>query len=317
MIMNNKIIIFVLAILALNSCADPELGPVLTFDIATKGAYIRFVDATIVEFDKDDPNGFLEYEVDFVDEEDGTTVVEYGLDVTFIDNTPDNGDDSESNLTFYQSWQSSEFSTSVNGNPGLQVNIPLGELLSLFGLSEVAATDQFRFFGYVIDNKGNRYSSTNSTPTVRGSAFQGYFDFPGTVTCPISDDLFTGTYLMDYTEFGDSPAWATFNTGEVTIGLRSPSRTVRVIPIVAYQAFGGFDFNLEVDFICDRVVASGFDTGLSCAAPNINFTNVFGGEQVMEPADITDDSQFSITLYEDGGGCGYGPSIRTIQFTKQ
>ena len=64
-----------LASLMVFSCADPDLGPVLTFETATVGAYVRLVELRTGEFDLANPtSSALDYSVDFVDLEDGGRV---------------------------------------------------------------------------------------------------------------------------------------------------------------------------------------------------------------------------------------------------
>ena len=65
--------------LFVSSCADPELGPVVTFETATIGAYVRFVSQDgNAEFDLANASASkFSYCVDFVSLDQGARVTEY------------------------------------------------------------------------------------------------------------------------------------------------------------------------------------------------------------------------------------------------
>ena len=90
----NKIAIVFGSILVLAaSCADPDLAPIVTFDTAIKGAYVRLLEESGSKlFNLFDLAGSkYTYSCDFVDLEKGALVSEYNLDISYTDGFPDNG----------------------------------------------------------------------------------------------------------------------------------------------------------------------------------------------------------------------------------
>lgn len=308
------------------SCADDELGPVLTFEKATVGSYIRLVELFTGEYDLENTGTTaLDYEVDFVDADNGNQVTEYTVDAIFTDNTPGNGDNSQAR-TQYKVF--SDFADSRNGNKGVRVNIPLTEVLTLFGLSldDVSASDQFTFFGTVTTTDGLEYASTNSTGTVRGSAFQGYFDFNGKLTCPQPNDKFVGTYVISFdgdVGLGYGPPYVEGDTVQVvTI---PGSTTLRTFDAVVLPGIGGFGpYTTRFDLVCDKAVFELMDTnGLGCGGGGIAFGPVLDENKIAvgAPLDLTDDSEIRLVLNEGfaTGGCAgqTGDTETTIVLTKQ
>ncbi|RLD21837.1 MAG: hypothetical protein DRI69_02995, partial [Bacteroidetes bacterium] len=74
-------------LLMLSSCADDSLSPIITFDKAIKGSYVRLLEETPRELDLANlSSASYTYTVEFVDEEQGALVSEYEVSATFIDN---------------------------------------------------------------------------------------------------------------------------------------------------------------------------------------------------------------------------------------
>lgn len=311
-----------LAILMFVSCADDSLGPVLTFEKATIGAYVRLIELRTGEFDLANPTtSALDYSVDFVDLEDGGLVSQYVIDAQFFDNTPDNGDNSKARIE-YKIFDSGSFTTSSKGNPGVDVQIPLTEVAAAFGLSidDLSAGDRFSFFGRVRQQDGAEYTSVNSSGTIRGSAFQGYFDFNGNVTCPLPDAMFTGSYAL--THVGDASAGFGLPFVEETITLSTVpgSSTLRQMTMNYLPAFGPFAIEgVRIDFICEVVEFQGLDSGVGCGGGSITVVGAHLPDYgTPSPQDITDDSVIILNLveFDADGGCGVPPAPKTIQLTK-
>lgn len=311
----NKIIklsAFLLIVLMVASCADEALQPPVTFEKATVGAYIRQVEIRTAEYDLANlASTAIDFSVDFVDKEGGTLVNEYVLEAQYIDNDPSNGMDSKPRQVF-KTYSKSDFSTSSRGNPGVDVMLPLSEVTAALGISSanLSPGDAMAFYGTITLDDGSTYASTNSTGTIRGSAFQGLFDINANVTCPISDALFAGSYEMTLTSgAGDNPFWggaADPVLGTMTLAPISGSSTKRTISSLGVLgAIGPFATDLTIDFVCDKVVALGGDTGVGCGSPGVVLVGSFNGTDYSEPVDIAVDNSFDITFVEDGGGCGY------------
>ena len=83
---------FAFVLLMISSCADDSLSPIITFDKAIKGAYVRLLSESDRLLDLANlSTASYTYTVEFVDEAQGSLVSEYEISATFIDNNPDNG----------------------------------------------------------------------------------------------------------------------------------------------------------------------------------------------------------------------------------
>ena len=321
--MNKKspiLLLFTMGLLLLSSCADEDLSPIITFDQAGKGAYIRLIELRTGEFDlKQFNSSAYDYTVEFVDLEQGDLVTQYDLFVSFSDNTPDNGSNPVSRQ-LYTSFSPSDFSESDDGFKSLDVTIPLADVTSAIGLSEsqLAAGDVFRFFGEITLQDGSVFTAQNSSATIRGSAFAGFFNFTSKVTCPLPDDQFTGTYTISYVDatFPFGPATFGPEGTQVTLSTVAGSSTKRSFDAVYLQA-GGFGqpaSTFTMDFVCDIVVMDpGQGTGLGCGG-----TITIGPSPTSASVDISDDSSFTLFFDEfvNDGGCGVGAITQTVKFTK-
>lgn len=309
------------------SCADPELGPVVTFETATIGAYIRFVSQDgNAEFDLANASSSkFSYCVDFVSLDDGARVAEYIVDAQFFDNTPANGNNSKAR-TQYISVSSSSFATSAKGNPGTCVDVSLSAVLSSLGLSlnQVSAGDVFSLYGKVKTDDGAEYSSNNTTATVRGSAFAGFFDINVSATCPLAATKFVGSYALTYEGAAGTGYGVPFAAQNVTLSTVAGSSTRRTFSAIYLPGIGGFGpYPVNFDFVCDKVDFLGMTAaGLGCGQGSIGLGPVkdASGFNVSPAVDINNDSQFKIILDEGfaTAGCGsLSTTQTTLVFTKQ
>lgn len=211
-----KIKFLILAIvLFLMSCADESLGPVATFDKSGKGAYVRLVSENerfVNLFDV--PGSDYIYSVELVDLEQGALIQEYFLDLTYDDNTPDNGASLAKGPIRLRSYSASDFEDLASGFKGLSnISVKATEMLSALGISadQVGAGDVFIVDGGLVLDDGRVFTHANSTAAVRGSAFQGHFQYRLTAGCPSSLD---GTY-----NYESSNIWCNGGTasGSVTL----------------------------------------------------------------------------------------------------
>lgn len=207
--------IFGALFLMVTNCADEDLGPILTFDIAGKGAYVRLVsesDKLINLFDI--AGSSYTYSVEFVDVEQGDLVSEYVIELTYSDADLSDGDQSTGPIAF-RSFQASEFEELASGFKGLSdITITANDVISAAGLTadDVNPGDQFIMDGSLILEDGSVFSADNSSASVRGSAFQGHFRFILPAACPSSLE---GTY--------------DFTTTDIWCGADPTSGTVEII----------------------------------------------------------------------------------------
>jgi len=318
--MKNLLIICLVGVMMtlVTSCADEEKQPIITFDQATKGAYVRLLNDTPRLLDLANlSTAQYSYDIEFVDIEQGNLVSVYEVFVSFVDNNIDNGDSSQGN-ELLRSISASEFGTSDRGFKSTAQTVTLSELLSLFGLAaeDIKANDQFVFDGKIILQDGASYGAENSSAAVNGSAFAGHFDYTLKATCVLPDNLFVGDYIMTYEDqgnlaFGLAPLGDDGKT--VTLSVTGP--TTRSFDFVYLEA-GGFGqpaTGFDMEWICDQVIAAVPDAGLGCGG-----TITFGNSATVFPADITDDSVIIIGAEEwaDDGGCGVPAQDVIIKLTK-
>ena len=212
----------VAVMLIASSCADDNLSPIVTFDSAGKGAYPRLIstsgDLLINLFDVGGSQ--YGYTIEFVDENRGANVAEYVLEMTYEDNDPSNGDNSAGPIEFKR-FSASEFSTNEGGyQQAPSVSVTAADAFAKAGVSadQVSAGDNFKFVGKVITNDGATFTQSNSSATVYGSAFRGFFNFTMPASCPSSLD---GEYAYEGSNFGCGPDGSTGDpdngTGTVNI----------------------------------------------------------------------------------------------------
>lgn len=190
-IMKNRILITFLAVvlIMITACRDDSLAPIATFDAAEKGAYVRLVEQNNSNFNLFDlDNSLMEFTVEFVDLEKGNLVSEYNLLVEYQDNNPDNGDETRG-LTEFRSWSATDFTTNKAGFQGLEnIRITASEAFTALGISaeNVKSGDRFIFRGNVTTTSGANYSASNSSASVNGASFRGFFNFTINAFCPSS-----------------------------------------------------------------------------------------------------------------------------------
>jgi len=319
-----KTIVIALGAFMVTSCADPELSPIITFDKAGKGAYIRLVELKSGLFDNNSPEtAALEFDAEFIDIENGALVNNYSINVQYIDANPDNGDNSVA-TTPYLSFGKSDFGTSVNGKVGMSLSISLKDLTTKLGLNldDILALDQFRFSSSITLDDGQVFSQANSSAAVTGDAFQGWFNFSGIVTCPIPDDRFSGAYTMTYvgdatTAFGATPYGPDPQT--VMLSTITGSKTQRRISGDDFEGIPELGFGLgpmtqDFDLLCtvSRILPT--DIGLGCGG-RIDYVQ---GSQPDGTFDFDDDSEFILNItFNQAQECGAAPDLFQIKLTKQ
>jgi len=306
---------FIMGLMLTYSCKNEDLAPIITFDQAGKGAYARLVELRTGEYDLNNLSGTAyDASVDFVDIEDGTTVTNYDIYVSYTDNS---GNGLSKDETLYTAYTAGDFGTSVNGNKGRDLNIPLSEVASLLGLelsdTELIAGNVFNF-RTTITSDGVERGFSNSSSAVNGPAFQGHFNFTVKVTCPVENERFAGAYTMEYVTTEEGCFGAAFDVGpfDVTLAPVAGSSTLRQFGVVYLPVFGGFDVTMEVDLVCDQIVPNEIDTGVGCSA------SIILGAGDSQPFDFNDDSELSFSFVEFAAGdCGCAATPYIMKLTKQ
>ena len=182
--------IVTLVMLAAFSCEDEEALPIVTFDAAGKGAYVRLVQETSrtvniqtqADFDKFE----YTYSVDFVDLTLGAAVDQYVLDLVYTSRKDPKKPVSTTKEGF-RSFSGSDFSENEAGYLQLSdITFTAAEMATIAEVeqSDMVFGDDFTINGYLIMNDGSRRDGSNSSASVVGAAFRGHFDFVFSLVCP-------------------------------------------------------------------------------------------------------------------------------------
>ena len=214
-----------------------------------------------------------------------------------------------------KSFTPTDFTSSDRGYTDMKdISLTLAELSAALGVNtdDLLANDQFRIDGRVITSDGKEFTFDNSSAAINGSAFQGHFRFTLKVTCPLTDDLFTGSYKLSYDELGGD--WAeSLVEGDVTLRTVAGSTTKREFDATYLAGLGGFDApGIQMDFVCTEVVMLDYDPGLSCGTPAI-----FLFADAAQPVDISDPNADIVLWYtEDTGACAAGTPLQKMRLTR-
>ena len=173
------------------SCADENLKPIVTFDDAGHGAYIKLIvqdgSVDIDFFTQSGNTDSYMMSVEFIDDEKGALVANYAIDVEYK-----SGGASQT-IANFRSFDAASFTTSDDGNKAvLNISIPHQELIDAVG-GTVLQADQFIVKGILNMTDGSIHTADNSSASVKGAAFVGHFNVTFSVVCP-SDLAGTHTY---------------------------------------------------------------------------------------------------------------------------
>ncbi|MEL6190955.1 MAG: hypothetical protein AAFR66_02855 [Bacteroidota bacterium] len=274
------------------SCADEDLKPIITFDDAIKGAYVRLVDQSDRFFNLlEDVSQFsYTYSVEFVDVEKGALVTDYVLNISYVDVNPDNGDATFQPAEF-QRFTSDRFVDRESGFKGLEgITITAAEMFSATGVSaaDILPGDQFLIEGRVFLSDGTNYGFSNSSASVRSTtnAFQAHFNFSFVGACP--SDL-SGTFSATTTGI-----WCGADPVTTDVSLVPLGNGVYAFDDWSFGAYSGCysptsaagSESLTFSDICEEVIFSGFtdvygdtwtfDSSIDGADWTINWTNTYG-----------------------------------------
>jgi len=193
----------IFAVLVVFSCEDASKAPIVTFDSAGHGAYVRHIGTDAgallinVQTQSDFDASSFTYSVEFVDDAKGGNVAEYVLNVEYVDV---NGVNS-SGPTELRKYTTADFTSSEAGFMSVSnVTVTSADVTSKFGLTytDLSPGDKFNITGMLVTNSGATFTSVNSSASVNGLAFEGFFDFTMPAACPSNLE---GTYNITGTDF--------------------------------------------------------------------------------------------------------------------
>ncbi|MEM6770883.1 MAG: hypothetical protein AAF597_09890, partial [Bacteroidota bacterium] len=316
-------------IILLPGCADPDAVPIIDFDGGLGlGAFPRLQEIRSGAYDLNDlNNSTYVHEVDFVDGAAGVEVAEYRILVGFDDNNPENGDESREVVTF-RTFGPEDFAVfAETGNLGMTLNLGFTEVAGALNVTaeDVLTGDRFRFRTEILKEDGRVFSSTNSTPAVT-NAFGGIWNWDVLASCPLPDDMFVGSYSIDYGYvydeciIFDEPVTPFGVPLDRTVTFVAPpgQATRRTFNYGPYMV-PGYNFStrdIQLDFACTVLTHSNIDSGAGCGAGSIQATQTGAA-----PFDLADDTTFEVEFIDFAagfdGGCGLTPKAFSIVFTKE
>ena len=238
----NISILFATILVSSSSCEDPEKGPLFLYEDLKGGSYVRLVEESenpLVNLDSLDSYVY-KYTVDFVDAENGGLVESYSIDLSYADNS--GAKPAIMKKENYRTVEASAFSTNEAGfKQAPEISLTSAELLEAFQLNEadLSTKDEFKVAGKIKLTDGRVYTSVNSSATVNGGFFQGFFDFQLFVGC--------GSELLKKgLEEGPSYLYRTTSIqchADSTVKTKTIMDTVKVSSASEVVSVGDYSFN--------------------------------------------------------------------------
>jgi hypothetical protein len=198
--------------------------------------------------------------------------------------------------------------------PELQAALNLGD-------DDFTGGDRFIIRVELVFKDGRRWSDYNASATVLGNLFfASPFVYNANVICPVPEEWFVGSYLMEKTSPEEDPFFPDFGQAFTTEG--------QVVNITANGTQRNFEFsyfpnsfafgqNMNFTFLCGTVEVLGTAAAgtLGCGTGSI------GQSTAIPPStyDLSSDDVVIINLldFEPDGGCNTGNYPVTLRFTKQ
>jgi len=280
----------------------------------TRGAVLRTSNLISNELPIGDDSAIFEVELEVQDQENGTLVDNVEIYVGFNDNTDEVGPGTNVAEQLYATVNNSEFTVGEFGLPRFTVSITLNDMLSFVGRnsSDITGGDNFpiRFALNLTD--GRRYTNTDNSGTLTGAFFSSPFLYTPTVVCPIAEDAFVGSYVVNTDPGsgpgGGAPIWDADLAVELVIGETSTQRVLEATYLPTLN-IGNGPAELAFDLVCGEIVVPGDQaSGLACAGNPINWGPPLSSANGSY--DVADDSTFTVVFNEDeDNGCGGGPDV--------
>lgn len=313
------------------ACSSEDNSVVSTIDENTEfSVLLKTLSIETLDYNLTDPESAFTVTLEVDDGQAGQLLERLDLFATYVDQTPDNGDETTTEVAIQQ-FPASEFNTSNNGNPTLRVASELNSLLTAFNISSSAVTcgDQIRFRFEAVLTDGRKFS-TNSTNARIISILDSPFEYVANIVTSIPTTSFAGTY--DYETITEGFFGPAFGSGTVQITTSAPNRRSIPMRYIVNELIGvpvneGF-IDYEFTVACDQIIFSNFQIAIdnSCIdggdRPSINGPILLGPDMaVIGSADPNDDSVFDLYFVEGyqgwNGTCDFVEVRNHLRFTKQ
>tara|TARA_R110000850_G_scaffold16697_3_gene51778 strand:+ start:8159 stop:9118 length:960 start_codon:yes stop_codon:yes gene_type:complete len=252
-----------------------------------------------------------------IDGDAGNLTEKINIYVSYMDNTPSDGNNSIQEQ-FFKSISSSEFQTNEQ-DPKAVITVELQEIEDFLNISQPVYTpgDAFVFRLELVMTDGRIFTNNSeSSEAACGSLENSDFIFEIDIFCPIDENIYTGQYTVTSVEPGvlGIPVWVVGRVVEIEIENSPISRVFNIdhLPFAGTPIFYSFTFNL----LCDNIIVnSGQPTGLTCPDGNLFYGPAPNGS--VAAFDPNDDSILTITFTDNElGVCEDAPRVITCTLTK-
>ncbi|MBE15892.1 MAG: hypothetical protein ABNH00_00460 [Dokdonia sp.] len=229
-----------------------------------RGAVLRTLQINNAEFDINDTAAVVDIDLEEQDIEEGDLLESVSISVRFVDNTPENGDNT-SNTVQAMALTQGDFEPGANGLPITKLQFSFAELLNLTTVAyeSVSCKDQFRIDLALALTDGRVFTTSNSSGTVVNNTgfFKSPFSYVINIVEPIEETAFTGTYRLSIEEEGFFGP--TFNDGQLVTLTQGHSNNVRVFEARLNSETVPFEFSV----VCDAAVVTRYQkSGFGCSS---------------------------------------------------
>ncbi len=320
-----------ICLILLFSCDDDTTITQVTEEVG-RGAVLRTIDTQNTALNINDLASTFSLTLEEMDIEEGGLLDFIGVNVRFLDNTPENGL-SSTNSVLLESVPRSEFDFS-GILPRNTFDYSLEEMLQATGISinDVQVKDQFILDLDLNLTDGRIFNEDNASSIILAfdTFFSSPFSYTVTLVDPIPADAFTGFYTIE--SILDGPNGPTFVDEN-----RIPLGEGDVIEILASD-----DTNVREFFVRHNLFHITIELERRWTFTVAGNTTVFGKHQLSSPegycsfnaapillgpgaengeANIIDDSVFELWFVEGylgfDGNCGFETAASRYRFSKQ
>lgn len=308
--------------MVLMACTDDPNTIETVTNETERGAILRTQELINGEFEINDLESLFHVVLEEQDILEGELLEEVGVTLSFIDNSPENGNQSVL-ASHFESLSSSDFRIGDNNLPVIDLIYSFQNLLDAVSLnqSEVRCKDQFRLDLDLILKDGRVFNTSNSGSAIVNDSgfFLSPFSYSINIVEPISSDTYLGEYFMEQIEIGSKGPTFIVENSLVELS-QGHSNNVRVINFI--NEFVGI-VELDVSIVCDVAVARRYQKTvlLGCSPPDPSNVILLGPDNPPGLASSEDDSVFELYILEGfegfNTGCDFTDIPAKFRFSKQ
>lgn len=315
--------LLMLFILILSCGSDDKAIEAVLIEDIERGAVLRTLEIRNSDFNINDLNSEFNILIEEQDIEDGNLLESVDVQISFVDNSPDNGQESIAPFII-QELLPSDFTSGANGLPIITLTYTFQELLTASSLliDDIRCKDQFRLDLSLNLIDGRTFNTQNSAGTVVNNS--GFFSSPFTylinIVEPIDSSSFLGFYQLDTIQESENGIPFGISSGLVELS-QGHSHNVRVFRHIVND-FESVD--IEITIACDIVIATRYQkTLLPTCNPMLDLSDrvLLGPDSPPGLVDPLDDSVFELYILEGFEGysvkCGYSDIPSKFRFSKQ